>query len=506
MENCFYILKNQPSTLSKGAGSMNRFALIAIIGLIVTGIAGAADIDVTENITTSQTWTADNVYHLKAVIYIEPGASLTIQPGTLIRGNTESALVVASGAQIFATGTQSNPIIMTSEEDDLETWRPTCEEWGNLTIMGNAMIAATLDGNGSGQPYGNDIAQMEGLEARFPGDTLPLYGGNDDDDDSGVISYVSLRYGGHVLSIANELNGMSVGGVGRGTDIDHIEIMNNVDDGIEIWGGTVNLKYVSIWNIGDDSFDLDQGYRGKAQFGLIVQGYCGENSQGSGIGDNCFEMDGAEDAAAQPYGAALIYNFTTIGQPYDGDQGTEWRDNMRAQFHNCIFMDIGDKMVKDGETGGDGGGYGSTGVPTLATLFNRAYDEYTPNAAGVDPQVLYPNFTAGNWCQFTDTVFYNLAETDTLDTYDVMAESNRNTISNISPIVDIVRDTPVVVGGKAMALVTYLDPRAANDAVSADEVAPDDGFFTPAPYKGAFGSEENWLVGWTAAHAYGMTN
>jgi hypothetical protein len=476
---------------------------VALTGLAVAGIASAADVDVTENIVTSTTWTADNVYHLKAVIYVEPGASLTIEPGTLIRGNTASALVVAKGAQIFANGRVNAPIIMTSEQDDLVTWRQACEEWGNLTIMGDAVIAATLDGSGTGQPDGLDTAQMEGLVARFEGDTLPLYGGGNDDDDSGVVRYVSLRYGGHVISIANELNGMSLGGVGRGTEMDHIEIMNNVDDGVEIWGGTLNMKYVSIWNIGDDSFDLDQGYRGKAQFGLIVQGYCGTNSQGSGIGDNCFEMDGAEDAAAQPYGAALIHNFTTIGQPFDGDQGTEWRDNMRAQFYNCIFMDVGDKMIKDGGTGGDGGGYGSAGVPTLAELFSTPYDTYPENTVGVDPAELYPNFTSGNWCQFTNCVFQNLAETDSLTEFGVMDAAFGNVIAENLPIQEITRDVPGLAADKVMARVLSLNPRAANDALSSDVIA-DDGFITPAPYKGAF-LNHNWLVGWTAAHAYGMT-
>jgi len=199
---------------------MKKLALIALMGMVATGVAAADDVDVTENITVSTVWTANNVYHLKAVIYVEPGASLTIQPGTLIRGNDESALVVAKGAQIFAMGTKNRPIIMTSEEDDLVTWRASCEEWGNLTIMGDALISATMDGDGTGEPDGTDTAQMEGLVARFEGDTLPIYGGANDDDDSGVIQYVSLRYGGHVVSIANELNGMSLGGVGRGTDMD----------------------------------------------------------------------------------------------------------------------------------------------------------------------------------------------------------------------------------------------------------------------------------------------
>ncbi len=485
---------------------MRTIALITLVTVVAAGVAGAADIDVTANITTSGTWTADNVYHLKAVIYIEPGASLTIEPGTIIRGTPESALVVAKGAKIFANGRKNAPIIMTSEQDDLVTYRTTCEEWGNLTILGNAVISATLDKQGTGQPDGTDTAQMEGLAARFAGDTAPLYGGNDDDDDSGVIRYVSLRYGGKVLSMANELNGLSIGGVGRATEIEHVEIMNNVDDGIEIWGGTVNLKYVSIWNIGDDSFDVDQGWRGKAQFGLIVQGYCGTNSQGSGIGDNCFEMDGAESASAQPFGAASFYNFTVIGQPYDGDVGTEWRDNMRAQFGNCIFMDLGDAVIKDGGTGGDGGGYGSAGVPTLLSLFSTPFDTYPTNTAGVDPKVLYPNFTSGNWCQFTDCVFYRNKETATLNTFGVMAPAYRNKIEdNIArmPIQNLTRSTPVQVGGKVMAQVTKLNPLPAYEALAAGGTAPDDGFFSPVAYKGAFGGH-NWLKGWSAADAYGL--
>jgi len=164
---------------------MKNLALLALIA--VAGVASAADVDVTGNIVTSTTWTSNNVYHLKAVIYVEPGASLTIEPGTVIRSNTDSVLVVAKGAKIFANGRKTAPIIMTSEQDDLKTWRETCEEWGNLTILGNGLISATKDGQGTGQPDGTDTAQMEGLVARFAGDTLPLFGGNDDDDDSGEI-------------------------------------------------------------------------------------------------------------------------------------------------------------------------------------------------------------------------------------------------------------------------------------------------------------------------------
>ena len=482
---------------------MKKQFIIAAAILAAGLSAQAATNIVSANITSSTVWTSDNVYYLQDVIYVEPGATLKIEPGTKVIGNTSGTLVIASGAQIFAKGTKDAPIVMTSDQDN-GTQRTANNEWGNLTIMGDALVSATLDGIGSdsGQPDGTDQAQMEGLAAAG---ALSVYGGPNDDHDAGTVSYVSLRYGGEVLGFGNELNGMSIGGVGRETQMDHIDIWNNVDDGLEIWGGTVNLKYVSIWNIGDDSFDLDQGYRGKAQFGLIVQGWSDDGSptQGSGIGDNIFEMDGAENSVAQPFGAVSLYNFTAIGQPYSGDQGTEWRDNMRAQLRNCVFMDVGDKMIKDGTTGGDGGGY-PVG-DELATLFARAYNVYPANSVGVDPTALYPNFTDGTWCEISDSVFYNLAEYTSITNFGQQA--NDNVIDPASsPIVSITREATNTVGGLIQALVTGLDPRAANDAATSADTAPNDGFFTPVAYRGGFSPNYNWMAGWTAAAEYGIVD
>ncbi len=198
---------------------------------------------------------------------------------------------------------------MTSTKDDLKHWHEGCNEWGNLTMMGNALISCsqqaylpvTINGRTNTKvPDGLNQNNMEGLTADFVGDTKQLYGGNNDDDSSGAIHFVSIRYGGKVIGLGNELNGLSMGGIGRGTEVDHVDIMNNVDDGIETWGGTVNYKYVSVWNIGDDNFDFDEGWRGKAQFGILVQGYSIDAVQGSGTGDNIFEIDGAENSDAQP--------------------------------------------------------------------------------------------------------------------------------------------------------------------------------------------------------------
>jgi hypothetical protein len=134
-------------------------------------------------------------------------------------------------------------------------------------------------------PNAGNYANMEGLTASGSGDTRAFYGGGNDLDNSGRFEYVSLRYGGKVVGLGNELNGLSLGGIG------HIEIMNNVDDGIEFWGGCVDLKYVAIWNIGDDSFDVDQGWRGRVQFGLIVAGYSiAGAASGSGFCDSLSDL------------------------------------------------------------------------------------------------------------------------------------------------------------------------------------------------------------------------
>ena len=498
---------------------MNRFALIAIIGLIIAGFAGAAEINVSENISTSQVWTADNIYRLQKQIYVLPGATLTIEAGTLVQSTAYvgGSLAVCRGAQIYVNGTAENPVIMTSTNDDLVSWHEGVNEWGNLTLMGNALISAShyggqpVSGN-TKLPTGLNQKQMEGLTADFPGDTKVLYGGNNDDDNSGAIHYLSLRYGGKVVELQNELNGLSMGGIGRATDVDHVDIMNNVDDGIETWGGTVNYKYISIWNIGDDSFDVDEGWRGKAQFGLIVQGYSADASQGSGVGDNCFETDGAEDSDAQPVTTAVVYNFTVVGQPIDGDQGTAWRDNARMQYHNMIFMELGEQLVKNDNSDGDGAnGYGYNGTLSWADTWTTPYTATSPvNVGSADPAALYQAQTSGMLAEIVDSVFYNNLHNNAYteaSARGVLDPGKNNVIAETSPIQDITRGPLVVKGGKNMLPVIYINPRAGSlDSIFSMDMAPDDGFFTPVPYRGGFDPYDNWLVGWTAASAYGMTD
>lgn len=503
---------------------------MVILGLGITGGANAAQVNVSSNVSVSAHWTANNVYNLTTQIYVLPGATLTIDAGTLIQSTAGSggSLAVCRGAKIYANGTARQPVIMTSSNDDLTHWHEGCSEWGNLTIMGNALISAShyagvQVGSNTKTPTGLNVKQMEGLTAGFVGDTKVMYGGNDDDDDSGALHYLSLRYGGKVIGLNNELNGLSMGAVGRETDVDHIDIMNNVDDGIETWGGTVNYKYLSIWNAGDDSMDVDEGWRGKAQFGLIVQGYATDAAQGSGVGDNCFEFDGAEDSDAQPVTTAAIYNFTAIGQPVAGDQGTAWRDNARVQYRNCIFMELGEQLIKNDNTDGDGAhGYGYLGTLPWDQTWTTPYNTFSTVNAGSytagafnDPAVMYRAQTSGFLAEMTDSVFYNNNFSSAYTNSDLLgvtvgggsSAAKHNVVATQSPIKGLTRGAPLTKGGLANILpVTFINPLPVNDALLSNSSAPSDGFFTPVYFRGAFGPDTNWLAGWTAADSYGMTD
>lgn len=509
--------------------TMRTKLLPALSGLGLSALL-PAQIIVSANITTSTTWTANNVYALSGDIYVEPGATLTIQAGTVIASLNNSTLAICRGAQILANGTAQNPIIFTSD-NDRSTWsngnpetgsyrQLANNEWGNVSIMGSGYISENQVGTNTPAPSASNYADMEGLS---PANTaLNDYGGGNDNDDSGSLSYVSLRYGGRTSAPGVELNGLSLGGVGRNTEIHHVEILNNLDDGIEVWGGTVNLKYLSIWNVGDDSLDIDQGWRGKAQFGLIVQGYSGTGAQGSGFGDNAIEIDGAELCDYQPTTTAVIQNFTVIGSPHPtsgstgGDHLTAWRDNANVQFRNCIFMDAGDNVVNNDVSDFENGntGYGCNGTLSWAARWTTAYTATSAINPFANPAAAYTAQSSGNLIDFRDNVFfnnlranaYNEANTRLVFAGGGGTSNANNAIVTSSPIVQITRGAAATPNGSnTTSPVTFLDPTPANDALTAVEFAPNDGFFTSARYRGAFAHGNNWLIGWSATSRFGIT-
>jgi hypothetical protein len=259
-------------------------------------------VSVTGSITGSVTWTSDKIYQLNQKVVVQDDATLTIQPGTIIKGSSgtgslASALVVARGGKLMAQGTATQPIIMTSIEDNItvgQTMGTNLDQndrglWGGLIVLGNAPCSFSGD---------VDALQIEGIPAD---DDWGLYGGTDAADNSGVIKYVSIRHGGALIGEGNEINGLTLGGVGTGTEIDNIEVVANVDDGIEFFGGTVNASNLLVWAQGDDAIDIDQAYSGTID-NVVV--HLGDAS------DHAFEVDGPEGTAA---GSFTLQNASIFG-------------------------------------------------------------------------------------------------------------------------------------------------------------------------------------------------
>ena len=267
---------------------------------------------VNTNIKTNTTWYSDTVYQLGGRIAVEDGATLTIQPGTIIKGEAgtganATALLIARGGKLNAVGTPSLPIIFTSVADEITpsdilsgnfaspNLDPTVNGlWGGVIILGNAPISAS---NTSGDV---SSVQIEGIPTS---DQNGLYGGDNSHDNSGVLKYISIRHGGANIGSGNEINGLTLGGVGFGTTVENIEVVANQDDGIECFGGTVNLTNVVSWNVGDDGFDTDQSWSGTLDNFVII------NPAG-----HIFELDGPEGTYANGHTIKNGDVYVGIGQ------------------------------------------------------------------------------------------------------------------------------------------------------------------------------------------------
>ncbi|MEE4256499.1 MAG: hypothetical protein V2I47_05640 [Bacteroidales bacterium] len=258
---------------------------------------------VTGNITENTTWESGKTYILAARIAVVSGATLTIQPGVVIKGEAgtganATALLIARGGKIMAEGTASQPIIFTSIADEIEPGMiasPNLDPdlnglWGGLIVCGNAPISADASS-----------VQIEGIP---PSDQNGLYGGDLATDNSGVIKYISIRHGGANIGEGNEINGLTLGGVGSETIIENVEIVSNQDDGIEWFGGTVNVKNAIVWNTGDDAIDTDQSWAGTLDNFIVVN-----------PGDECFELDGPEGSMEAGH---TIKNGTIYAGDADG--------------------------------------------------------------------------------------------------------------------------------------------------------------------------------------------
>ncbi len=262
------------------------------------------------NITGDVTWDAGTTVRLTTVVYVEPGSSLTIEAGTTIYGEQGSALVVQAGAELFARGTEFEPIVFTSSKPEGERLPG---DWGGVALLGRA-------------PVNSPGPVLEGVQE----EERAGYGGSDDTHSCGVMEYVRIEFAGFPLQQDEELNGLTIAGCGSGTLLNFIHVHFGLDDGIEFFGGSANLRHAVITRAQDDSLDYDKGWTGVAQFVAIQQ---------DAGGDNGIEASSSEDAAAVPRTAPRIWNLTMIGSGGDGSQrGITFKEGVAGTINNAILM------------------------------------------------------------------------------------------------------------------------------------------------------------------------
>jgi hypothetical protein len=283
----------------------------------------------TGDVTASQTLTG--VVFLDGFVHVKNNATLTINPGTIIRGKndpvTPGVLVITRGAKIMAQGTAAQPIVFTSNESVVSGRGPG--DWGGLIILGNGII------NTGGISTNPNVSQIEGFVANNPDRN---YGGTNNADNSGVLSYVRIEFAGVALNpiIQNsEINGLTLGGVGSGTKMDHIQVSFSGDDSFEWYGGAVDSKYLIAYRGTDDDFDCDFGFQGRVQFGLGVKDPNISDVAITNGESNGFEVDGTGTSPflALPLTKPVFSNMTMVGAKRDGTGVIPGGDKHEAAMH-----------------------------------------------------------------------------------------------------------------------------------------------------------------------------
>lgn len=331
------------------------------------------------NITTNTTWTRDKVYLIKGLVYVDTLVTLTIEPGTVVLGDHRtviSTLVVSRGGKLIANGTACNPIVFTSSRAAGSRLRG---DWGGITILGRA-----VSNRGLNNP-------VEGIADA--GNGKSLFGGTDDNDNSGSLRYVRIEFAGYTLLANQELNSLTMGSVGRATTIEYIQTSFGNDDAFEWFGGTVNCKYLVAYKTTDDDLDVDQGYSGTVQFALTIKDPARSDvSQSEG-----FETDNNASTpfTVNPRTSAKFYNVTQIGafrcsgnsgsiiEPTGNlfRKGARFRRGSKLELYNSILMNnyIGLEMTKEGGTAFVDGVF-QNNIIAMDTSFAGTLSDYTAKA------------------------------------------------------------------------------------------------------------------------------
>lgn len=424
--------------------------------------------------------TCENVYTIDDKIYVADGKSLTISPGTLLKGTLgvagdANALIVSRGGYISAAGTAECPIVFTAFDDPMDGSYGVEEKgkWGGVVVLGKAKN--NLVGGTGGIAISDGIGFIEGFVAANPNNQFGMDPGmEDDDDNSGVMTYVSIRHAGDIAGADNELNGLTLGSVGRGTTLNHIEVISNLDDGIEFFGGSVNLKYASVMYNDDDGFDWDLGWSGKGQFWVVAKT---DQSTADG-GDNGFESDGDDKDEALFYAGPTVYNATFVGSQgtntgitgtADTDVAMELKEGVIGTIRNSILANYGNGIRLYQEA-----------APKHESM-GDSYDNWKDGEMIVENNtfVNIPNFMVG-------TAGATITAQDTLD---FVADGN----TDVASIPGFMGEHQMDVTNNTVTAKHDLIPLS-NASAGAAAAVPVDGFFSPADYRGAFdANQKSWL-------------
>ncbi|MEN0061789.1 MAG: hypothetical protein AAGA48_06530 [Myxococcota bacterium] len=329
---------------------MNRFAVV-VLSWVATGCLGPyeapsgptevplPEVRITASVVEDTTWTADNVYVLAqdTIVYVEGTTVLTVEPGTQVLGEIGSALIVSRDAQIVARGEPDNPIVFSSAQP---VGSRKTGDWGGVVLLGNDELNK------------GPTQQIEGIAGE---ELRAQYGGDDPFDNCGALEYVRIEFAGFELTDGydgNELNGLTLGGCGVNTFIRYVQVHRGLDDGIELFGGSVDLKFIVVSGAGDDSLDWDEGWDGRVQYGVIQQYPNPNDPEIEKIGDEGFEGDGAIiakvdvdpkdglDDVAAPFSYPVISNVTILGsgdQKATAQNAMELKEGTAANLVNLLI-------------------------------------------------------------------------------------------------------------------------------------------------------------------------
>jgi hypothetical protein len=460
---------------------MKNFYLMLGALAVTTSINAQNIVNITDaSLVGGQTynWTKNNVYLVDGLTFLEEGGILNIEAGTVIKftpradvGNP-SALVICRGAKIFANGTAAEPIIFTAQDDDVTDPTDLGPEdvslWGGLVILGK----------GYTEKNGNTEVNVEGIPTSEPRGVYGMPAGQAiDNDNSGVLRYVSIRHGGREIATGSELNGLTLGAVGSGTTLEYIEIYANSDDGIEFFGGACNLKYAVVAFSEDDSFDWDESWTGKGQFWFSIKR--------SNIADTGWECDGSTPDDVGILSNPVVFNATNIGSGVGASAsnpvGFLFRAGTKGYIANSIVADFKGKGIEIQDK---------------------------PNNSTTDA---FANLQNGTLI-VKNNIFWKIGSNTTIDTNSTSII--RFTANSLSSNKKIIADSLVAWGNQVVPSSTsllnnisriqnqLLDPRPqfGSIAETASKAAyPNDPFFTPVNFIGAFSSngDDCWIKGWT---------